>query len=518
MIQTENFKKFPTDILDDESNYICNEKVIINKPFGITFGTRTPFNSQPKMIRHFTESERIPTKITSNFNLTKTIEDIKNTSNNTQRNINKLSINKINKIDKENQSNNINKTNLLKTENIDSLKREKNPISIFQNANLEKVKISHKSFGLIHSYGAITSEGRRDYNEDRVSIIYNISKPINFIETQNNKWPKCSFFGLYDGHGGRGCCDYLRDNLHKFIINDINFPNNPQKSIVNGFIKAEKNFLKEYGIKDSSGSCAIVLLIIEKRCYIANVGDSRAILSGHNGLKTYILSRDHRPGDEKEYKRILDAGGKIYQTEYENVYNGNSNTHIIGPLRVFPGKLSVSRTLGDFEAKDPNFGGNPNVIISTPEIKYFDINDKNDFILIGCDGIFEKMKNKFVINSVWDVIKKFNFKDIHNLTGVCIEKIMNLCIEKESLDNLTLIMISLKSLGELKRNKFIDYIPSQTENVILSKQRLQSAIPRTLKNKNNNNKQSLSFLLTKLVHNSSSNIKKVVNNHSKKLK
>ena len=54
MIQTENFKKFPTDILDDESNYICNEKVIINKPFGITFGTRTPFNSQPKMIRHFT--------------------------------------------------------------------------------------------------------------------------------------------------------------------------------------------------------------------------------------------------------------------------------------------------------------------------------------------------------------------------------------------------------------------------------------------------------------------------------
>ena len=128
------------------------------------------------------------------------------------------------------------------------------------------------------------------------------------------------------------------------------------------------------------------------------------------------------------------------------------------------------------------------------------------------------MKNKFVINSIWDVIKKFNFKDIHNLTGVCIEKIMNLCIEKESLDNLTLIMISLKSLGELKRNKFIDYIPSQTENIILSKQRLQSAIPRTLKNKNNNNKQSLSFLLTKLVHNPSSNIKKVVNNHNKKLK
>ena len=516
MIQTENLKKFQSDIIEDEDEDLSNEKVIINKPFGITFGTRTPFNSQPKMIRHFIESERLPTKITSNFNLTKTIEDIKNTSNNTERDTSKITISKVENSQTKNI--NINKKYIpLNTENINEIKRVKNLVLNFQNANLEKVKISHKLFGIIHSYGAITSEGRRDYNEDRVSIIYNISKPSNFIETSNNKWPKCSFFGLYDGHGGKGCCDFLRDNLHKYIISDINFPHNPQKSLVNGFIKAEKNFLKEYGKKDSSGSCAIVLLIIEKRCYIANVGDSRAILSGDNGLKTYILSRDHRPGDEREYKRILDAGGKIYQTEYENIKNNNLNSHIIGPLRVFPGKLSVSRTLGDFEAKDPNFGGNPNVIISTPEIKYFDINDKNDFILIGCDGIFEKIKSKSLINFVWDIIKKFNFKDIHNLTGVCIEKVLNLCIEKESLDNLTLIMISLKSLEELKKNKFIDHFPSQTENVFISKQRLQSAIPKNLKNKNNNNnnnKQTLSFLLTKLVHNPTSNIKRIVYNHS----
>ena len=516
MIQTENLKKFQSDIIEDEDEDLSNEKVIINKPFGITFGTRTPFNSQPKMIRHFIESEKKQKKITSNFNLTKTIEDIKNTSNNTERDTSKITISKVENSQTKNI--NINKKYIpLNTENINEIKRVKNLVLNFQNANLEKVKISHKLFGIIHSYGAITSEGRRDYNEDRVSIIYNISKPSNFIETSNNKWPKCSFFGLYDGHGGKGCCDFLRDNLHKYIISDINFPHNPQKSLVNGFIKAEKNFLKEYGKKDSSGSCAIVLLIIEKRCYIANVGDSRAILSGDNGLKTYILSRDHRPGDEREYKRILDAGGKIYQTEYENIKNNNLNTHIIGPLRVLPGKLSVSRTLGDFEAKDPDFGGNPNVIISTPEIKYFDINDKNDFILIGCDGIFEKIKSKSLINFVWDIIKKFNFKDIHNLTGVCIEKVLNLCIEKESLDNLTLIMISLKSLEELKKNKFIGHFPSQTENVFISKQRLQSAIPKNLKNKNNNNnnnKQTLSFLLTKLVHNPTSNIKRIVYNHS----
>ena len=81
----------------------------------------------------------------------------------------------------------------------------------------------------------------------------------------------------------------------------------------------------------------------------------------------------------------------------------------MGPLRVSPGKLSVSRTIGDIAAKDPRFGGNPNVIISIPEIKYFDNSDKNDFILIFCDGIYEKLKNKDIIDCIWKEITKKNF-------------------------------------------------------------------------------------------------------------
>lgn len=38
---------------------------------------------------------------------------------------------------------------------------------------------------------------------------------------------------------------------------------------------------------------------------------------------------------------------------------------------MFPGRLSVSRTFGDIEAKRPKYGGNPNVIISDPEIISF---------------------------------------------------------------------------------------------------------------------------------------------------
>jgi protein phosphatase 2C family protein 2/3 len=49
-------------------------------------------------------------------------------------------------------------------------------------------------------------------------------------------------------------------------------------------------------------------------CYIANVGDSRALLSAMGGQYNIELSRDHKPNDELETKRITEAGGKIYQT------------------------------------------------------------------------------------------------------------------------------------------------------------------------------------------------------------
>ena len=60
---------------------------------------------------------------------------------------------------------------------------------------------------------------------------------------------------------------------------------------------------------DKSGSCAIVILIIGDTCFCANVGDSRSLLSGQGGQKIYPLSKDHKPCDEAERKRIVDAGG-----------------------------------------------------------------------------------------------------------------------------------------------------------------------------------------------------------------
>ncbi len=64
---------------------------------------------------------------------------------------------------------------------------------------------------------------------------------------------------------------------------------------------------------DKSGSCALILLTINDNCYICNVGDSRAVMSQNKGTIRFALTRDHKPNDKMEQKRITDGGGTIYQ-------------------------------------------------------------------------------------------------------------------------------------------------------------------------------------------------------------
>lgn len=98
---------------------------------------------------------------------------------------------------------------------------------------------------------------------------------------------------------------------------------------------------------DRSGSCAIILLIVDNRCFVANVGDSRAILSQNKGQIVSSLSIDHKPNAEGERSRIEKYGGTVYQS---NIVNKKGEV-ISGPFRLMPGKLSVSRAIGDVEAK-----------------------------------------------------------------------------------------------------------------------------------------------------------------------
>jgi serine/threonine protein phosphatase PrpC len=48
-------------------------------------------------------------------------------------------------------------------------------------------------------------------------------------------------------------------------------------------------------------------------CYIANVGDSRAVLSRMNGNIVEAVTNDHKPNNDNEVDRIAKAGGSVYQ-------------------------------------------------------------------------------------------------------------------------------------------------------------------------------------------------------------
>lgn len=65
------------------------------------------------------------------------------------------------------------------------------------------------------------------------------------------------------------------------------------------------------------------------------------------------LSKDHKPNDPDEKERIELGGGKIYQTKsVVPKMNGSGTDVILGPFRIFPGRLSVARSFGDVMAKD----------------------------------------------------------------------------------------------------------------------------------------------------------------------
>lgn len=218
----------------------------------------------------------------------------------------------------------------------------------------------------VRAYGANTHQGLvRNYNEDRVSIV-----------THFGMDRASSFFAVYDGHGGTLCADYLRDNMHRLLAQQPDLRLNPKQALRTAIVKIEEVVLRDSEQNnDFSGSCLLVALVQGAKIYIANVGDCRAIVSERNGSSVVQITNDHKPSDPGEQQRIVKAGGTVYQ-------NKSMLEGMVNPYRVFPGRLSVSRTIGDLEAKDPKYNGNRNVVIAEPEIHEYAIGEQSDFLLL----------------------------------------------------------------------------------------------------------------------------------------
>jgi len=135
---------------------------------------------------------------------------------------------------------------------------------------------------------------------------------------------------------------------------------------------------------------------------------------------------------------------------------------------VFPGRLSVSRAFGNAEAKLPEFGGLPNVIISVPEITCFQITNESDFLVIGCDGIFDNMANEEVIKCAWmsrdDSLKVNN---IHIQCGIAVDLILKTSLLRKTLDNVTCILVAFCNFENLfNEREVIQTLPTNYENIV----------------------------------------------------
>lgn len=123
---------------------------------------------------------------------------------------------------------------------------------------------------------------------------------------------------------------------------------------------------------------------------------------------------------------------------------------LIGPYRVFPGRLSVCRTFGDLEAKQPQLGGNPNVVICDPEINYQkDGCKKLDYVLTCSDGIFDKLSTQEVHDIIWAVINSMvhdKSKSIHQIIGAAVDEVLHAAARANTLDNISAVMIAFEPL------------------------------------------------------------------------
>lgn len=299
-------------------------------------------------------------------------------------------------------------------------------------------------------YAARTSNGLlRDYNEDRVSIIQKI-----YVDSVQ-EYPT-SFFALFDGHSGANCADYLRDSLHQHITRQPAFVKDKLKALTDGILECEYKFLEMSKEKqDISGSCAVVCLFEKTKVYTANVGDSRMVMSSNRGKVVRQVTEDHKPDADIEKERIYKHGGAIFRSKRQmcrEVYRSEGKIAEIvedtkyGPFRVDPGGLSVSRTIGDWPAKDASRNGNPNCVVPHPDVFELELNTRSDFMVIACDGIFDVVSNEEVVAGVWETLCKWTkVKGLKEACRLASEFVMKMSFDKKSMDNVTVIVIAFQS-------------------------------------------------------------------------
>ncbi|XP_009594017.1 probable protein phosphatase 2C 38 [Nicotiana tomentosiformis] len=236
------------------------------------------------------------------------------------------------------------------------------------------------------------------------------SGPLSLVDTG----PQGTFVGVYDGHAGPEAARFINDrlfeNLKKFTSEDQGMS---ADVISKAYLATEEEFLslvrKQWLIKPhiaSVGSCCLVGIICNGMLYIANAGDSRAVLGREEGdlkeVKAIQLSSEHNANLEsvREELRSLHPDDPQVVVLKHKVW------------RV-KGIIQVSRSIGDAYLKRAEFNREPllpkfrtpgtfekPILLAEPSVLVHRLLPSDQFLIFASDGLWEHLSNQEAIDIV----------------------------------------------------------------------------------------------------------------------
>lgn len=290
-------------------------------------------------------------------------------------------------------------------------------------------RIGTLEFQVLRFNAAVYSEqGFRATMEDEDILLQDLA---------TSNWRHCSFFGIYDGHGGRDCVQFVRQRLHINIVSALHTRGGLDKSaqvhhdifdsLKQGFEETDRQFLSmAQAINDcngGSGCAAVVACIVGGWVWCANVGDSRALLCRDG--RAIQLSNDHKPDREDEMERIEAAGGFV-------------SFH-----RVM-GRLAVSRAFGDEEYKVmPDQQQRKSLVTAEPEIRVEQLTPQDEFLFMACDGLFDVFSSQEAVDFIYGRLAAMpqNEQDPHRAVQDIVHEAIH---DRRSRDNVTAMLVTFR--------------------------------------------------------------------------
>ena len=248
----------------------------------------------------------------------------------------------------------------------------------------------------------------------------------NFLK--NNEY---YYIGVCDGHGEHGhlVSNYVINKLPSYIKDLSN------ESIIEAFKKVNKEIYASSKMDSKmSGTTVVSIILTPNNIICVNLGDSRASLFRYENGLYYCrnLSRDHKPSELDESKRITNNGGRVKKCYDEE------HKRYVGPDRVWvknkeePG-LAMTRSLGDKIAHSIG-------VTDEPEFKTFSYDGTEKYIIVASDGLWEYINGDQCIN----IVKPFyeEGKDSKEAALTLVKEAFRKWKRKEvAIDDITVIVI-----------------------------------------------------------------------------